>query len=275
MAKTANHTTSVQPRAVIHKRILEVAAERPDASLEELSNDVSGATTQLVKRVLDEYGDPKMNAEPNEIQFDTNGTDLPLEPDDEGSDTESESEDAEPAPDDLNLGGDGDAVSPPEQGDAVDVDLSAAQRETLQAIQAHPNATQRDLAELLDISQSTVNNRLNTITGFEWDQRRACADRHLNGASNESAGIDDPAGGNGDEATLENEPASTDEDSQPTADLERRLSGIEQRLDDIASSGRATFDDPALVHTVVQACINADTVSEEEERRIVECLLAE
>jgi len=272
MAKTANHTTSVQPRAVIHKRILEVAAERPDASLEELSNEVSGATIQLVKRVLDEYGDPKMNAEPNEIQFDTNGTDLSLEPDDGTGDAESGSDETKLDAGDLEQGSHGDDASAIPQ--EADVDVSAAQRETLQAIRANPDATQRDLAELLDVSQSTVNNRLNTITGFEWDQRLACADRYLNGTSAESVDVDDPAGGDDDGIAVENDLASASAGSQPTSDLEMRLSEIERRLDDIASE-RPTFDDPVLVHTVVQACVNADTVSEEEERRIVECLFNE
>ncbi|MFB6233651.1 MAG: winged helix-turn-helix domain-containing protein, partial [Haloarculaceae archaeon] len=46
------------PRAVIHRRILDVAESRPDASLEAIGDEVAGATTDLVEQVLDEYGDP-------------------------------------------------------------------------------------------------------------------------------------------------------------------------------------------------------------------------
>ncbi|MFB6191979.1 MAG: hypothetical protein ABEI11_01515 [Haloarculaceae archaeon] len=46
------------PRAVIHKRILDVAADQPDASMAAIADEITGATTDLVERVLDEYGDP-------------------------------------------------------------------------------------------------------------------------------------------------------------------------------------------------------------------------
>lgn len=47
-----------QPRAMIHRRILDVAAANPDASLASLADEVSGASASLVERVLEEYGDP-------------------------------------------------------------------------------------------------------------------------------------------------------------------------------------------------------------------------
>lgn len=46
------------PRAIIHKRILDVAREHPNASIERIAGEVSGATPDLVDRVLDDYGDP-------------------------------------------------------------------------------------------------------------------------------------------------------------------------------------------------------------------------
>jgi len=70
-----------QPRAMIHRRILDVAAANPDASLARLADEVSGASATLVERVLDEYGDPS-----REPQSDGD-TDQPMEttnvPDDE------------------------------------------------------------------------------------------------------------------------------------------------------------------------------------------------
>jgi|GEM_PF-902873 transcriptional regulator with XRE-family HTH domain len=49
---------TIFPRAVVHKRILSVAEARPDASMEAVADDVTGATTSLVEQVLGEYGDP-------------------------------------------------------------------------------------------------------------------------------------------------------------------------------------------------------------------------
>lgn len=43
---------------MIHKKILEAAGERPDAPMAEVADQVSGASTDLVERVLREYGDP-------------------------------------------------------------------------------------------------------------------------------------------------------------------------------------------------------------------------
>jgi len=45
-------------KSVRHKHILDTAAEHPDASMEELASMVPSATTDLVERVLDKYGDP-------------------------------------------------------------------------------------------------------------------------------------------------------------------------------------------------------------------------
>ncbi|MEY7849482.1 winged helix-turn-helix transcriptional regulator [Natrarchaeobius sp. A-rgal3] len=51
------------PRALVHKKILDTAESRPDASMEEIADDVSGVTTSIVEKVLEEYGDP---AEPGD-----------------------------------------------------------------------------------------------------------------------------------------------------------------------------------------------------------------
>ena len=51
------------PRAVIHKQILDAAERRPNASLEGLAGQVSGASVGLVEEVLEEYGDPGESAE--------------------------------------------------------------------------------------------------------------------------------------------------------------------------------------------------------------------
>lgn len=90
------------PRAVIHKRILDVAADRPDAPLEELAGEIPSATPELVERVLDEYGDPA---------------------DDPGALTDT-----------------ADSSTTQEPPDPTLEDLSETQRETLRAIDDHPTA---------------------------------------------------------------------------------------------------------------------------------------
>lgn len=55
--------TGPMPRALIHKRILDEATERPEASMEALADDIAGASGTLVERVLEEYGDPATSKE--------------------------------------------------------------------------------------------------------------------------------------------------------------------------------------------------------------------
>ena len=55
--------TNDGPRAIIHENIMEAARNDPDASLEELAAQVSGATIDLVESVLERYGDPMEDAD--------------------------------------------------------------------------------------------------------------------------------------------------------------------------------------------------------------------
>ena len=141
----ATKRTETAPRAVIHKRILEVARADPDASLERLAGEVPGASPDLVERVLEEYGDP---GEPT---------------------TTTETEDPDPMP---------------EQADSTDdAALTEKQRETLRAIADRPDATQAQLADVLGVSRATVNKRLNDIDGFDWTDRATFVESALGSGS--------------------------------------------------------------------------------------------
>jgi len=257
-----------------HKQILDVAAEKPEASIEELAAEVPSATAELVERVLEEHGDPAEN----------DGTDAP---DESPGDTSTGSE-SYPAPGDL----------------------SSAERETLQAIQQHPAASQRDLAEKLDVTASTVSNRVNGIDGFDWADREAFANavfcdeapesvpalaetetQASQPEPTESAGVPDE----GDERTSEPDTASDDGDQSSAAaataagevnttltmfqstveDLSAQLAELESRVETVTDGGNSPqpFQDPELVHKVVHACMNSDKISEEEELRILDSLL--
>lgn len=124
---------------MIHRRIMDEAADRPDASLDVLADVVPGASPELVERVLDEYGDPA----------------------DETGDTQHEGDE------------DGGNTVP-----ALE-ELSEKQRETIHAIQAHPEATQRELGKLLDVTAATISQRVSGIPDFEWSDRAAFADAIL------------------------------------------------------------------------------------------------
>lgn len=125
---------SGDPQAIIHKRILDVAEENPDASLEAIAETVTGAPIELVERVLKKYGDPGENAADG-TETDT-GTTMS-----EGERTEETVTD-ESTPEDS----DGDAGVPDRS------ELSDKQFEALRPIEENPEATQRELAEELDVT---------------------------------------------------------------------------------------------------------------------------
>lgn len=135
------------PRAMIHKRILDAAAADPDAPLEEIADDVAGASVDLVDQVLDEYGDPAEASVADAA---------------EPAESESGPAAAEPAD-----------VEPTAEPEASDDELSAVQRETLAAVKERPAATQQELGETLGVSAATVCNRLSDIPGFEWADRES------------------------------------------------------------------------------------------------------
>ncbi|MEF8828294.1 MAG: winged helix-turn-helix transcriptional regulator, partial [Haloarcula sp.] len=137
MSKSTKGRTA--PKSMRHKQILDVAAEKPEASIEELAAEVPSATADLVERVLEEHGDPA---------------------EDDGTDAADESPSG---------------AATASQPYPAPADLSSAERETLRAIQQHPTASQRDLAERLGVTASTVSNRVNGIDGFDWADREAFA----------------------------------------------------------------------------------------------------
>ncbi len=198
---------------MIHRRILDVAESDPDASMAAIAEEVSGASPSLVERVLDEYGDPGRDPDPEDESMNAANTSPPeTEPatDTDGSndetgespsDADGNSTDTDDSPTDTegSTGADDSPTesgastepgeSPPEPEDsAADAsadtggeaptaaDLSEKQRRTLRALYERPGASQGDLAEELDVTRATVSRRLNAIPGFEWGERRAFAE---------------------------------------------------------------------------------------------------
>ncbi|MFB6227261.1 MAG: MarR family transcriptional regulator [Halobacteriales archaeon] len=284
---------SEEPRAVIHKRILNVADEMPDASLEEVAEEVSGASAELVDRVLAEYGDP--GDEPSDEPVDGDGGDA--EPTDSA---------------------DGDDMDGP-RSDLPE--LSKEQWETLEVIARKPDATQREIAAELDVTAATVSRWVNDIPGFDWSNRESFATRVLDdgpvdtadseGDTDEIADSDDspdatPAptdssadavtggvvvemNGNAENGRTGGNTASEGDGASEIADLRRRVVALEDRLAEDRpekESGNAAtgavdgdcddagFDriDTELLHKVVNACMSSEHMTEEEEIRLLDHL---
>jgi len=210
-----------QPRAILHKKILDAAESSPSESIEELSDQVSGASNELVEGVLEEYGDPAET--PNESEFQTSSDEDLTESHDSADPKsgESESQDIETTP----------------------RRLTNKQRKTLEAILDNPDATQRELAQELDVTSATICNRVNSIPEFEWKFRVEHAEELLREEMDRTPSNTiqtAPA----EEKKRSHEPASTDQSQQATLET-------------------------TLVSKTIQACMNEETISAEEELQII------
>lgn len=141
-------------------------------------------------------------------------------------------------------------------------EISERQLRTLQAIAAHPDATQRDIASFLDVTAATVSNRVNSLSGFNWDQRRQFVKEVLD--------LDSIPGS--DRSSM-NETNAV-ELSETTQDLAERVQQLEQRVDALTDTQPDTpFDDPELTRKVVTLCMESEEITDEEEVRILNYLL--
>ena len=185
-----------KPRAMIHRRILDVAASEPKASLSAIADEVSGASPNLVDRVLDEYGDPA--GEPDtDVQDESDGEGDTTDQEESGDEDDANEQDDQPM-DTTNATESGTEQTSPDGGtatrnassdDSPTHSLSEKQRRTLRALYERPEASQGDLADELDVTRATVSRRLNAIPGFEWSDRRAFAESVFgdDGAGSETA----------------------------------------------------------------------------------------
>lgn len=251
----SSHTGAVSgettvPRAVIHKKILDAAESRPDTSVEQLSTAVNGASVDLVERVLDEYGDPAAADQTDD--------------DETGAQADGDQSTMPKAKSNGSTGKAGIEHVPGVERNADD--LTEKQRKVLRAIRESPDATQAELAARFDVTQSTINNRLNTIPGFDWKRRQEFVASMLEDndtvdeeTTSEPAGVQALRGRMGDLA-------------EQVASLERQLR--EQRAETRADPAASPFDDPDLCVKVVRACIDDDDVTREEENRILKAVIA-
>lgn len=138
MSKSIN--PSETPRSIRHQEILEIAADQPELSMEDIAAEVPSATTSLVERVLDEYGDPASDV--HEPTVSVTGED---------GDDEDQNDDG-----------------PTEENDLIDAEL-----EVLRAIHENPAASQRTLAKSLDLSAATISKRATAIDGLDWEYRES------------------------------------------------------------------------------------------------------
>lgn len=279
------------PRALIHKKILETAASMPEATMAEVAEEVSGASTDLVERVLDEYGDPAAASTEDGPALATDG------------DQQTDATASTGAPESTDESGPGDDVAttddpgPGRGSDETPVtdpdELTEKERAVLEVVAERPDATQQAVADVLGVSRATVSKRASGIEGFDWSERASFVER-LFGTARASEPL---VRGNTDAPTVfrsnlastaraDGDTPSPPDAGRPSAGGERtadredvlaRLDRIEARLDDLASGEAAEssggITDPELAHKVVHACMESEHVSEDEELDVVAAVL--
>ncbi len=222
-----------------HKRILDVATDRPDASYEAIADEIPSASPDLVEDVLEQYGDPAEDEIDEEIG-------VAFDPRVYCTNREREQ-----------------STSPSPQPTRPDWStLTEKQRETLVTIDEHPQATQKELGEIVGVSGATICARVNNIEGFDWENRHEfVADVIEPPQSTEETHTTDTMATNGEEQRLDS--------------LADRMRSIEEKLTDSGGEhgGGGVISDPELAHKVMHACLQADTISEDEELQIVQALL--
>lgn len=281
-----------KPKSMRHKRILDAAKENPNASMDELASQVPSATSDLVERVFDKYGDPAAEANnsanseksmspTNESTSQEDDSDLTTAT----ADSVTETEEADEKP----------TVSEDNQSSKTEPDglpslneLTEEQHSTLEVIAAQPKATQKEIADHMDVTRATISRWANDIKGFEWTERKSFVEAIFDEEASIKSPIED--GGPAAEAASAdadvNQPNDNKvkESSEDTVDvpadieskidsLNKRITEVEESLDGDAASDTSVFDDPELVHKIVHACLESNRVSESEELTILKNII--
>lgn len=233
---------SSTPRAVIHKKILDVAESDPSASMEEIANEIGGASTDLVERVLEQYGDPagdEQDSQDMDQQDRQNwwgksvSTRVASEPD-------------------MHMDENG-------RNDVDHTELTEKQLKTLRLIEEKPEASQSDIAEEFDVTRATISRWVNDIPGFGWTRRQEIASEILNGSEiRETAEQEAP------------------EPSEELSALRQQLDTLEHRIDRMEATSETDTPgiDPELAHKVVHASMKSDLITEQEELRLLQELMS-
>lgn len=235
------------PKSIRQKRILSIAVDNPEASLEEIASEIATVTPEAVEKVLEEFGDPaqqEATVEQSAAEVATSDGGSPISK--EGgspSVDDSTNEHASPSIE----------TQQPKAGGATHADqpslptpesLTPKQRETLEAIRANPDATQRELAEILDVSAPTVSNRVNAIPDFDWAHRMSFVDAVLGSDTSTAADVSEATEITPGDADSENTTEATEDDSSVESKNEASEGGSdgngERTTESAAETGDAT-----------------------------------
>lgn len=226
-------TESTNPRSIRHKRILDAASERPDASFEAIASGIPSVSPELVERVLDEFGD--------------------LSSDEDDACTGPDERDAAPTVPDVDLALDAlaDTAGHPEP-----------QHELLRTIADRTNVSLEDPPVVQRESARRTSDGADSIEAPDERNQEALVARLLEreeeqAMDGQQSMEDDP----GDRPTVDGAPGRYT--AQGDREGARRVRG----------TPASAFDDPELLHKVVRACIESESIDESDELEILRVLI--
>lgn len=183
----------------------------------QIARGVSGASTDLVERVLDEYGDPGGSGEtaPESTGDSTAGSSATNADADDGPGANGATGNSVAGAPVDEAAADGDPGEPMTETDTETtsdpLELDERDREILRAVAERPNATQEEIAGVLGVSRATISRRVNDIEGFEWQDRAA----FVEAAFDDGTAVPGP-----DERATDGEAPGNDSSAAPGADGE-------------------------------------------------------
>lgn len=273
------------PRAVIHKRILDIARDEPDASIEQIASEVSGATPDLVDRVLDDYGDP---AEPKYMTQPDVSVDSLTDRQCEILRTILRNPDASQRTLAGYLGITAPTVSrhlnkiPDWDWDRrLDFAKAVVDEDEESAAEESPDEDVGDAEPVGEepVDQESTANRDEPATDGEAPADGVTADENAESGDTEIEAAEPASTEVAETVIISTDGAGTDGVSTDVAKtdqgtlerLDERISGLEQRF--TKTDTELVVDEPVLVQKIVHVCMDAETITEDEELRIIRALL--
>lgn len=314
---TTTEPSRQTPKAIIHKQILEFAEANPDASFNTIAEGINGASSELVERTLEKYGDPADDSltqsetadstavsentkydspglareedrtapqalehssagdeeamQPPESDADEANTESTADDTNEMNETDTSAGDSEGTPEAEHEKTDSEAHNTSDSEAVLLEELSQKQLRVLQAISEQPTAEQQVLAEEFDVTRSTISQWVNSIPGFEWQNRKEFVAEHLD--------TDDTASDGGVKLTDELDTQLThlqnrlDNFDQQLTSLQEQVENLEQDRVPDDEDDVSSLTETDLVAKAIRACIDDERIAEEEETDLISLLL--
>jgi DNA-binding CsgD family transcriptional regulator len=246
-------STQTCPNSIRQKQVLDIAADRPDASFGAIADEVPTATADFVETILKKYGDPASQ---------TNNT--PTHKASVSNKSKTSQKDS--------------IYTESELTSTHSLELTTRQEEVLQTIADNPEATQHEIGDQLGITGATVCNHMSRIEEGAWKKRQQIVTKALASPTSSSTAETPSTATDGGDIKTEKDQSTTlteVDDNDRLEQLQTRIETLEQQIavDKTLTAELSASGDPELKQKILHACLKAETISEDEELEIIKMLM--